>query len=198
MHSQAPGRLRAAPNALSALRLALAAAFPFVPPAGRLPVVVASGATDWLDGWIARRWHVQSTVGGLLDAVADKTFVLSALLTLASVGLLAWWQVPLLLVRDGAVLFTALYFAGRREWAAFRGMPARWSGKITTALTFALLVVVLVPGLVHIRLPLFLSAAAASLLAGADYTAYFVRALAGRTEPGRTEPGRTEPGRTER
>jgi phosphatidylglycerophosphate synthase len=182
MDSKAPGWIRAVPNALSGLRLALAAAFPFVPPAVRLPVVVASGATDWLDGWIARRFHVQSTVGGLLDAVADKTFVLSALLTLASAGLLAWWQVPLLLVRDAAVLFTALFFARRREWAAFRGMPARWSGKITTALTFAFFVVALVPALADLRFPLFLSTASASLLAGADYMAYFVRALATRTE----------------
>ena len=181
MESKAPGWIRQVPNALSGLRLALAIAFPFLTPAWRLPAVLASGATDWLDGMIARRYGVQSPLGGLLDAVADKAFVLSVLLTFASAGLLTWWQVPLVLVRDMAVLVAVLYFALRRDWAAFGGMPARWWGKITTSLTFAFFVAVLVPALEGWRLFLFLLVAAAGLMAAADYLMRFQRALRART-----------------
>ena len=182
MESKAPGWIRQVPNALSGLRLILALAFPFLPPIARLPTVLAGGASDWLDGLIARRYSVQSTFGGLLDAVADKAFVVSVLLTLASAGILAWWQVPLVLLRDLAVLVTVLFFALRRDWAAFGGMPARRWGKITTMLTFAFFVAVLVPAFDVLRWPLFGAAAAASLMAGADYLMRFVCALRGRTE----------------
>lgn len=182
METKAPGLVRRVPNALSGLRLVLAVAFPLLPEEGRLPAVLASGATDWLDGLIARRFHVQSTLGGLLDAVADKTFVLAVLLTLASGGVLAWWQVPLLLVRDAAVLITVVFFALRREWAAFGGMSARWPGKATTALTFALFVVLLVHAWQDLRFPLFVATSAVGLVAGADYTARFARALSASTD----------------
>ena len=182
MESKAPGWLRQVPNALSGLRLLLAVAFPFLAPTGRLPTVLASGATDWLDGLIARRYGVQSTFGGLLDGIADKAFVVSVLLTLASAGVLGWWQVPLVLVRDAAVLCTALFFALRRDWAAFGRMSARWWGKLTTLLTFAFFVALLVPGLEALRSPLFFAVAAVSLVAGVDYLARFVLALRGGME----------------
>ena len=182
MESKAPGWIRQVPNALSGLRLVLAVAFPFLTPSGRLPAVLASGATDWFDGRIARRYGVQSTFGGLLDAVADKAFVLSALCTLASEGILDWWQVPAVLVRDAVVLCSVIIFALRRDWAAFRGMPARWWGKITTLLMFLFFVVVLVPELDDLRRPLFFVVAATSAIAGLDYLIRFVCVLRGRTE----------------
>lgn len=182
MESKAPGWIRQVPNALSGLRLVLAIAFPFLSPGGRLPAVLASGATDWLDGLLARRYGVESTFGGLLDAVADKAFVVAVLLTLASAGVLGWWQVPMVLARDVAVLFTVIFFALRRDWAAFGGMPARWWGKITTTVTFAFFVAVLVPALADLRLPLFLAAASASLIAGVDYLMRFVCTLRTRME----------------
>jgi len=182
METKAPGWVRQLPNVLSTLRLALAVVFPILPSEGRLPAVLVGGATDWLDGLIARRFGVQSTFGGLLDAVADKAFVLSVLLTLAAADILAWWQVPLLVVRDAAVLFTALFFAARREWAAFGGMPARWPGKVTTILTFAFFVALLIPALAGVRMPLFVATAGASVIAGVDYLIRFARVLRGRTE----------------
>ena len=182
MEKVVPWWIRQVPNTLSGVRFGLAVAFPLLPDDKRLPAVVASGATDWLDGLIARRYGVQSTFGGLFDAVADKAFVLAALLTLAARGLVAWWQVPLVLARDAAVLATALYFAARREWAAFGGMPARWSGKVTTLLVFAWFVALLLPAPGWVVTTLFVLLAAASTSAGMDYLVRFGHALAGRTE----------------
>ncbi len=179
MASKAVGWIRLVPNELTGLRLVLAAVFPFLPGPARLPVVLVSAATDWLDGWFARRFGAQSAVGGLLDAFADKTFVLSVLCTLASDGALAWWQVPVLLVRDVAVAFTVFHFAVRREWAAFASMPARRWGKITTLFVFAFFVVLLTASLEALRLPIFLLAAASSLVAGVDYLTRFARVRRG-------------------
>jgi len=75
--------IRHVPNALSVLRLGFAVAFPFVPESWWIALVLAAGFSDWLDGWIARRFQATSWIGGLLDGVSDKAFVLSALFTRA-------------------------------------------------------------------------------------------------------------------
>ena len=63
--------MRFVPNILSSLRLVIAFVFPFVPDYYWLWLVLTGGCSDFLDGWIARRWQVASWQGGLLDAVAD-------------------------------------------------------------------------------------------------------------------------------
>ena len=63
------------PSLLSGLRLLLALIFPFVPSSWWIWLIVGGGASDFFDGQLARRWHVQTWQGGLLDAIADKLFV---------------------------------------------------------------------------------------------------------------------------
>jgi phosphatidylglycerophosphate synthase len=124
-------------------RLALAALFPFSPE-GLWPwLVIAGGLSDVLDGWLARRWQVQSRMGGMLDAVSDKLFILSALATVAAGGRFSLWWIPLILVRDIVVAATAVYAACSRSWAAFDRMVVRWSGKLATAGQFLLLLAAL-------------------------------------------------------
>ncbi len=135
--------IRFIPNILSTIRLILACVFPFAPEKFWAWMILAGGGSDFLDGWIARRWKVQSKFGGILDAVADKLFVLSALLTLAWAGKLSLWWVPLLLARDLLVAFTAVYAAVISSWESFNKMEVRWPGKIATAGQFLLLLVVL-------------------------------------------------------
>src|SRR5260370_16542547 len=63
---------------LTALRVPLAAAFPFVhQPRWQLGLVAAAGASDLLDGMLARRWG-DSRTGAVLDPVADKLFMAAA------------------------------------------------------------------------------------------------------------------------
>ena len=169
--------MAAVPNALSLARLALAVAFPFLAPAWRLPVVLIGGFTDWLDGFVARRYHAQSAVGSLLDGVADKAFVLAVLVPLALEGTIAWWQVAWILLRDMVVAVVALYLALRGEWRMFTQIPARMPGKVTTALLFLWIVAVLVPLPASVTTPLFVLLAASSLTAAVDYGVQFGRAL---------------------
>jgi len=161
------------PNSLSALRLMLAAAFPFVPMTWCAAVIVVAGLSDFVDGWFARRFHATSWIGGLLDAVSDKAFTLAVLVTFTLGAHLAWWQFVLLIVRDIVVALIALYAAATRQWSAFKRMPSRWAGKVTTALMFVLMVVIAMetPGL---PLVLFALTALCSVAAGVDYFGRFV------------------------
>lgn len=82
---------------------------------GRLAFVIfcLAAATDWLDGYLARLWQVESRFGRLLDPIADK-FVVN--LPLLAIAWAAGWSLPVLLpvlvivIRD--VLITGLRFAG--------------------------------------------------------------------------------------
>ena len=69
-----PASVRQIPNALSVLRLLLALVLPVTPPELWLPVIVVGGGSDWLDGWVARRWRLESWAGELLDGAVQLSF----------------------------------------------------------------------------------------------------------------------------
>lgn len=131
------------PNALSTGRILLACAFPFSPESAWLWLVLISGFSDFLDGWVARHWQVQSWQGGLLDAIADKLFVLCVLTSFIAVGKFSIWWLPILLARDLLVASTAIYALSIRSWESFKKMDARWSGKAATFGQFFFFLVVL-------------------------------------------------------
>lgn len=172
------------PNVLSVGRLGLAAIFPVIPAEleywhWRVVVVVAAGVSDWLDGFVARRYGAKSPSGVLLDAVADKLFVFSVLLTLTIMEprLLEWWQMLLVIARDLTVAFVAAYVAGKRDWPAFGRLVPRLPGKLTTGSQFALfLAIVIWPQTLFATIVLILTVLC-SLLAAADYLGLFARAL---------------------
>jgi len=170
-----PPLIRFVPNLLSTIRLILAFGFAFVPEQLWVWLIIGSGSSDVLDGWIARRWQVQSRVGAILDGVADKLFILVALLTVAAAGRFSLWWVPPLLARDLLVAFTAVYAAAIGSWESFHKMEVRWPGKLATAGQFLLLLtVVLLP--VGIQVVLWL-AILFSVGAAVDYGRLFVLEL---------------------
>ncbi|HAD04136.1 MAG: CDP-diacylglycerol--glycerol-3-phosphate 3-phosphatidyltransferase [Desulfuromonadales bacterium GWD2_61_12] len=59
--------------------------------------------TDWLDGWLARRWEVVTVLGKFLDPLADKLIVMAALIMLIPHGRVPAWAVFLLLSREMVV-----------------------------------------------------------------------------------------------
>jgi phosphatidylglycerophosphate synthase len=138
--------IRFVPNILSTFRLVLAFLFPFAPEHTWTWLIIGGGGSDALDGWIARRWHVQSRTGAILDAVADKLFVLSALLTIAATGKFPLSLIPLLLARDLLVAGTAVYATVIGAWESFNRMDVRWPGKLATAGQFFLLLTAVLCG----------------------------------------------------
>lgn len=96
-------------------------------------VLAIGGATDWLDGRIARRWHVRSRLGQVLDPMADRLYILATLIGLALREIVPWWLVALLAARD-VLMATTIWPALRRR--GFASLPVHFLGK---AATFALL-----------------------------------------------------------
>ncbi|MBM3908873.1 MAG: CDP-alcohol phosphatidyltransferase family protein [Gemmatimonadetes bacterium] len=122
------------PNAISLSRLFLAALFPAVHEHdARLLILAAVGLTDFLDGWLARRWHQFSRVGALIDPFADRIFVLVAICTLLLEGQVTTLQYFVFLLRDIA---TAGAFAAAKAIPSLRHatFQARFSGKLATVL----------------------------------------------------------------
>ncbi len=165
------------PNLLSLLRLVLAAAFPLVAPGWRLSFVLAGGLSDWLDGFVARRFGAKSTSGALLDASADKLFVLSVLVTMIHAGLVPWWQAALVVARDLAVTFVAAYVALQGEWGAFRRLVPSLTGRLTTLGQFAFFATVLAWGESPVTMTVFVVTAVCSAAAASEYLALFAKAL---------------------
>ena len=59
--------------------------------------------TDWLDGWLARKWQVVTVLGKFLDPLADKLIVMAALIMLIPYGRVPAWAVFLILAREMVV-----------------------------------------------------------------------------------------------
>jgi CDP-diacylglycerol--glycerol-3-phosphate 3-phosphatidyltransferase/cardiolipin synthase len=162
-------------DVVTALRLPLAALFPFVQrPAWQLAIVGAAAATDFVDGILARRFG-GSRVGAVLDPVADKAFMVSAFVTVASRGLLEWYELLGVLLRD---LLAALGFVG--TWLLRRpvALPARAGGKaVTVAQLLTLVAFIAASPLVR---PLAWATAAIAVYATWDYGRAAARVAAHR------------------
>ncbi len=99
---------------------------------GAAALLAALGATDWIDGYVARHFHQVTTLGKVLDPVADRVLVVTAIITIMIQGAVpVWFGVATLLrevVVSGAVLLLASLGAAR--------IDVLWVGK---AGTFALM-----------------------------------------------------------
>jgi cardiolipin synthase len=86
------------------------------------------GATDWIDGFVARRWHQVSNVGKILDPVADRILVISGLLAVAAAAGVPWWFALTTLARELIVSVLTLVLAAL---GAAR-IDVLWWGKVST------------------------------------------------------------------
>ena len=129
------------PTLVSLLRVPLAAAFPFCTdrPMLALGLLVAAGASDVLDGWIARRFDQATPLGAIIDPIADKLFVLVVVITLVVDGRLSGLQVALLATREVGelpLLVWWIFNRNRRHGRASHPM-ANVPGKLATVVQFA-------------------------------------------------------------
>lgn len=137
------GALFTLPNSVSLSRLFLAILFLLASaPWGRAAVVAAAGATDFLDGWLARRGKSVTRSGALIDPLADRVFVFTAVTAYLADGILTAPQYLLFLSRDIA---TAIGFLVARIVPDLRPVvfQARLLGKIVTVLQLVTLVILL-------------------------------------------------------
>jgi CDP-diacylglycerol--glycerol-3-phosphate 3-phosphatidyltransferase len=167
-----PASLAQLPNALTAARLALVPAFVALGVAAGGEASWAAGAvfgaaaiTDQVDGWLARRWRVESEFGKYADPFADRLMIDAAVILLWFYDRLPWAALLIILVRDG-VLLLGTPAALRRGY----DFSVNFLGKAATWVLYASLAAVLVtdPG-TDWPLGLFWSGVAIALLAGILY-----------------------------
>jgi cardiolipin synthase len=121
------------PNAVSALRLLGVPLFLWLvlgPEADvlALALLMVSGFTDWLDGYLARRLNQTSKLGEILDPVADRLYILAVVVGLAMRDIIPWWVALILPARD-AFLWCLVPFLRTRGYSA---LPVHFLGKAAT------------------------------------------------------------------
>ena len=140
-----PVSLAQLPNALTLFRFALIPLFVALvvrdDGAGSwatAAVFALAGATDQVDGWLARRWRVESEFGKFADPLADRLMIDAAVVLLWLDGRLPWPALAVIVVRDGALLLA--YPAVRKRGYEFE---VNLLGKTATWVLYASLVGVL-------------------------------------------------------
>lgn len=106
--------LRQLPNTISIFRVVLV--FPIIylllnhQYQQTLVLFVIAGVSDGVDGFLAKHYGWQTWLGGVLDPLADKFLLVSCFIALAWMGLLSWWLVALVMVRDVVIIAGATYY----------------------------------------------------------------------------------------
>lgn len=114
---QVSNRILTVPNLLSFARL-LILPWVFIEVAnGRfargLAIGFLFGATDFVDGYVARRFDQVTRLGQVLDPLSDRLFIGTIAVALVVSGLLPWWPVALVIGRDLVLLVAGLVMLGR-------------------------------------------------------------------------------------
>ena len=109
-----------------------------------LGIFLVAAATDLLDGYLARRWRQVTTVGTLLDPIADKLLISAALIALVQVKVVPAWMVILIVGREFAI-------SGLRGIAAAEGYTIRASELGKTKMVSQVIAITLL--LLSMRLP---------------------------------------------
>ena len=130
-------RVLTIPNAISAARLAGVPVFLWLVLGPRtatadywaVGLLIAAGASDWLDGKIARALNQGSRLGQVLDPAADRLYIAATIVALAVRGIIPWWLVAILAIRE-LVVGVALAVLKRR--AGFGTLQVSLVGKAAT------------------------------------------------------------------
>jgi CDP-diacylglycerol---glycerol-3-phosphate 3-phosphatidyltransferase len=169
-------------NALTTLRVLLVPVFGAIVVASelthsgwRIAATVAfaiASITDYVDGWIARRWNMVTSFGKVADPIADKALIGTALILLSGYDVVPWWVTALILVREVGI--TAMRFLVLRHGV----IPASYGGKLKTMLQsigIGWLLLPLPDALWNVGLWVVYAAMVVTVVTGVDYVIRAVR-----------------------
>ncbi|GIG54569.1 CDP-alcohol phosphatidyltransferase family protein [Demequina activiva] len=131
------------PNLISMARIVLIVVFGWLLIAGHdawaIGALAAAGISDFLDGYLARRWNQVTELGRVLDPAADRLLTIVVVLGLAIRGVIPWWLVAILLARDvmvGVALLIARSRGVSSAQVTFVGKAATFGLYVTLPLAF--------------------------------------------------------------
>lgn len=103
-------------------------------------IFAIASATDWVDGYIARRYNQTTNFGKFMDPLADKCLVTAAMVWFVEIGQMPGWALLVVLIREFGV-------SGLRMIASDQGrvIAAGWSGKVKTASTMVCIILMFLP-----------------------------------------------------
>lgn len=105
-------------------------------------IFLIAAITDWLDGYLARKWNIESEFGAFLDPVADKLMVATVLILIVEDASSWWITIPAIIIIGREITISAL-----REWMASVGSRAKvavsYLGKVKTTLQITALAMLL-------------------------------------------------------
>jgi cardiolipin synthase (CMP-forming) len=168
-------RVLTVPNAITLVRLLGLPLFAWLllgaeRPAAAFWTLAAVASTDWLDGYVARRFDQVSRIGKLIAPLVDRVVLATAAVALAVAGVLHWGVLVAIVVRDVAVLVGALALFGKLQ-----PMPVTPLGKLSTACLLAGLPAFLVAAIDWAAAGV--SGVLAVTLTGVGLAAYYAAAL---------------------
>ncbi len=128
-------RVLTVPNLISLVRLACVPLFVWLlfgrdEPYAAAWLLGAIGATDWVDGYVARHFNQVSTLGKVLDPVADRIMLAVAIVSILLYEAAPWWVVASVLAREGLVSIAVLVLGA----LGARRIDVSWVGKAGTFL----------------------------------------------------------------
>ena len=139
------------PNQLTILRMLLTPFFLFffLQPGYEQKLIgtaifIIAAATDWYDGYVARKFNIITRWGQFMDPLADKILISSALFVFAYLGFLYWWMVILIVVRDFLITFLRIY-AIHLGKSIVTSQLAKWKTSVQMTAVFVLLLYLNIP-----------------------------------------------------
>lgn len=163
------------PNLISLLRLLLIVPVVMLLAqrqfAAALLLFTVAGASDAIDGFLARRYGWSTPLGGLLDPLADKAMMVSSFVVLTWLGLVPLWLLVAVVLRDVVIVFGGVAY---NYWVEkVRARPS-WISKLNTLLQIVLVMALMfdqgVWSLPEMGLQLLMLAVATTVvLSGVDY-----------------------------
>jgi len=135
------------PNQLTILRMVLTPVFFFLFISDdllmkqiSLAVFIVAALSDWYDGWLARKFNYITEWGKFMDPLADKILTSSAFIGFVVVGLLPWWMVAIILIRDFTITILRIY-ADRKSLVFTTSYYAKWKTLLQMVFLYYLLII---------------------------------------------------------
>ena len=157
------------PNSFSFLRAPLALLFIIESTWLRTLIIILAMLSDYIDGYLARRYKTTSRFGAILDPIMDKFFVYVTLGVLFYEDHIAIWQITTMLSRDFFLLIFMFYLTLCGTLKSLQVKAIRW-GKVTTASQFIVLLLlvqkIFLPNFLYLLFILFGTLAFIELLYG--------------------------------